>query len=108
MYYERPASELVFLTKKEHRFLHRKGKKWSEQIKRKISDAMKNRKLSEKHKRKLSKPVLQIDKQTGEIVRTWSGMREVQRVLGIAHQNISKCCLGKYKSAGGYVWRYAS
>ena len=29
-------------------------------------------------------------------------------VTGIDDGNISKCCLGNLKSAGGYIWRYAS
>ena len=31
---------------------------------------------------------------------------EVQRKLGIPHSNISDCCNGKYKSAGGYHWKF--
>lgn len=36
LYFNRPASELIFLTKKDHMLLHR-GKKRSEETKRKIS-----------------------------------------------------------------------
>ena len=43
-YYNRPASELIFLTKKEHRILHFKGKHMSEEAKRKISEANKDNK----------------------------------------------------------------
>jgi len=129
LYYKRPASELIFLTKSEHNRIHHKGKTtWikgkhhSEETKRKISGSHKGkhhseetkRKLSESHKgkhhseetrRKLSKPVKQIDKNTGEIIKTWPGVREVLRQLGIGH--ITECCSGHRKTAGGYVWRYA-
>ena len=64
MYYHRPANELIFLTTKEHRCLHFKGKStWnkgkhlSEETKRKISEAQKGKKLgplSEEHKRKIA------------------------------------------------------
>ena len=68
MCYNRPASELIFLTKSEHMSLHRigkdsprKGKKLSEETKNKISETLKGqpawnkgKKLSEEHKKKLS------------------------------------------------------
>lgn len=48
MYYHRPAEELIFLTVKEHRSLHRKGnigyfegKRHSEEYKKKMSEAWK-------------------------------------------------------------------
>ena len=61
MYYHRPASELIFLTKGEHYSLHNKGKPKSEEHKRKISEAKKGKKsgiygkkLSEESKAKIS------------------------------------------------------
>ena len=51
-YYNRPARELIFLTKSEHRALHHKGKTLSEETKRKLSESHKN--ISEETKRKLS------------------------------------------------------
>lgn len=135
MYYKRPAIELVFLTRSEHLSLHMKGKKssyygkhHSEKTKKKLSEAMKGekhpmygkkhteesrRKMSEVHKGKTgekhpsSKPILQIDKKTGQVIKTWPCTWEVQRILGIYSSNISKCCKGKLKSCGGYIWKYA-
>ena len=57
MYYNRPAPELIFLTSKEHRQLHAKGKHHSEEIKRKISESCKGKQRgphSEEWKRKIS------------------------------------------------------
>ena len=54
IYYDRPADELIFLTKVEHENLHKKGKRHSKETKRKISKAHKGKTLSEEHKRKLS------------------------------------------------------
>ena len=57
-YYNRPASELIFLTQKEHIALHKNGNKnmlgkhHSEETKRKMSAAQKN--MSEETKRKMS------------------------------------------------------
>jgi hypothetical protein len=54
MYYNRPASELIFLTRAEHMALHRKGKCLSEEWKRKISEVQKGKHLSEEHRKKIS------------------------------------------------------
>lgn len=53
-----------------------------------------------------SKKVLQYDLQ-GNFIRKWDCTMDIQRELGIANQHISACCLGKYKSSNGYIWRYA-
>jgi hypothetical protein len=54
---------------------------------------------------KLSKPVLQFDKQ-GKFVAEFPSTREAERATGIYQSNISNCCLEKYKSAGKYLWRF--
>ena len=53
-YYNRPASELIFLTHSEHKALHFKGKHLSEEHKQKISEASKGKPLTEEHKQKIS------------------------------------------------------
>ena len=50
--------------------------------------------------------VQMFDKSNGELLATFPSIHEAERVTGIANQSISKCCLGKLKSSGGYVWRY--
>ena len=54
----------------------------------------------------LSKKVQMFDKFTGELLATFPSLMEAERVTGIPHGNISKCCIGKRKSSGGYVWKY--
>lgn len=54
IYYNRPADELIFLTKSEHRRLHSKHKVFTEETKRKISDIKKGRQFTEEHKKRLS------------------------------------------------------
>lgn len=54
MYYNIPAQELIFLTKSEHVSLHNRGRHYSEETKRKISEANKRRTLSEETKNKIS------------------------------------------------------
>ena len=51
-YYNRKACELIFLTHSEHARLHNKGKKFSDEHRRKISEAAKN--ISDEHRRKIS------------------------------------------------------
>ena len=53
MYYHRPADELIFLTESEHNAFN-KGKKRSEETKKKLSAANKGKKLSEETKNKMS------------------------------------------------------
>ena len=104
-----------------------KGKHLSEEHKKKISEALKGRKPSEEairksveaHKgkklslerikktvEKISKVVIQIDKDTNEIIAEFPSTMEVQRQLGFANQNISLCCREVYKTAYGYKWQY--
>ena len=55
----------------------------------------------------LSNKVQMFDKFTGELLAIFPSTMEANRITGIANQHISKCCRGKLKSAGGYIWRYA-
>ena len=54
MYYNRPYYELIFLTKAEHRRLHRKGEQHSEESRRKMSESKKGCIFSEEHRINLS------------------------------------------------------
>ena len=62
-----------------------------------------NRKVGDE-KRKIK--IIQIDNNTGEIIKTWDSAADVERVLGINHSNVTACCRGKVKTAGGFKWRY--
>lgn len=53
------------------------------------------------------KKVLQINKDTNEVIREWDGIADVERALKICNTNITQCCKGKRATAGGYKWRYA-
>ena len=54
---------------------------------------------------KVSKTVFQFSK-TGEFIREWCSVCEIDRQLGFDFRNVSACCLGKRKSAYGYIWKY--
>lgn len=53
---------------------------------------------------RFSKVVEQI--KDGNVIAEYYGCHEADRETGITYKNISACCLGKRKSAGGYQWRY--
>ena len=63
-YYDRPSAELIFLTKSEHKTLHHKGKKLSEEHKKKISEANKGNIISEETRKKLSDAHKNISEET--------------------------------------------
>lgn len=53
------------------------------------------------------KPVLQMDKVSGAIIKKWDSSADACRELGLKTGAISMCANGKkLKSTGGYVWRY--
>ena len=121
LYFNRPASELIFLTKAEHTRLHfkgvtnlyLKGVPKSEAHKKALSEAHKGVPKSEAHKKALSeahkgvnaKKILQFTK-SGELIKEWQSAYEASRQLGIAQSNICNCCNGKRKSVGGFIWMY--
>lgn len=72
-----------------------------------ISQRSQNQKWIEATRKALNKPILQIDKQTGEVISEWECAMDAYRDIGINFCNISKCCQGKRKSAGGYLWKFA-
>lgn len=51
---------------------------------------------------------MQINQYTknGEFVCTYISIHEASNRTGISRCDISNCCKGKYKQAGGYVWKY--
>ena len=53
-----------------------------------------------------AKPVLQLDKETGALIREWQCASDAARELGIRNSSISLCCSGKCKTAGGFKWQY--
>lgn len=61
---------------------------------------------NEKMAKSKSMPVLQFSK-TGEFIRKWDGLRQVERELGISHNHICSCLKGRYKTAGDFIWGYA-
>ena len=76
-------------------------------------DAEANRQHRKDGKRKHLKPIVQIDKKTGDAIRVWSNWGEASEVLlkeshgRSSYSHIADCCNGTRKSAYGFKWRYA-
>ena len=54
LYYGRPASELVFMRRGEHSYLHNKDKVISAKTRQKIAEARKGKAISAEHRKKIS------------------------------------------------------
>ena len=98
LYFKRPASELVFVTRSMHWKLHRE---MFENIGKNLG-----KKYGKIGGKKKSIPILQFSKD-GTFVNEWPSAGEAYRQLGIAPSHICHCLKGRLKSAGGFVWRYA-
>jgi len=59
-----------------------------------------NKRIGEKN----SKPVIQKNKNTGEIIRIFASAMEAERETGIINSTISEYCTSKRKTAGGFIW----
>ena len=113
LYVNRPASELIFVTKSMHWKLHREmcgkggkiGGKIVGQILGKKYGAINGKKYGAINGKKRSIPILQFAKD-GTLIKEWPSACEAERRLGISKSSICFCLKGRYKSAGGFVWRY--
>lgn len=95
------------------------GRHLTEEQKRKISEGMKGEKhpmygkhLTDEHKRNISKAhdnvKIAVSQYTieGVFIASYESIHEAQRLTNIDRATISRCCLGKRKSAGGFKWAF--
>lgn len=80
-----------------------KGKKHTEEARRKIGEAHKELHLGGKSPS--AKKVLQYDLD-GNFIKEWDSFMDIQRELGVSYQNVWKVCNGKTEKFLGYVWKY--
>lgn len=93
---------------REKKSLASKGRTFSEETLRKMSEAKKGRKLN-KHVvdmliEKNSVPVIMCDDNWNEIAR-FNSIKSASMVTGINSRRISDVCLKKRNRAGGYRWK---
>ena len=101
LYYNRPAKELIFVTRSMHKKIHREDQVKGGKIGGKKTGAINGKKGAIKCSIKILQ--FSID---GTFVKEWSSATEAYHQLGISQGNICSCCKGRLKHAGGYVWRY--
>ena len=105
LYYNRPANELIFVTRSMHRKIHyelcaNNGKLGCEKLT--FEQRSKGGKIGGK---KNSIPILQFAKD-GTLIKEWPSTNEAGRQLKTSIGNICGCLKGNRKFAGGFVWRY--
>ena len=88
----------------------------TEEQKRKMSESHIGKHLSEETKKKQSasmtgnhnsptKPVLQFSKD-GEFIAEYQSIREAERQTGCKSESVCRCCKGRLKTCGGFIWKY--
>ena len=79
--------------------------KFTQEHRKKISNALKNKKRPIEIVKKWSNKVQQID-ENQQIIAEYYSMSEAERKTGIIRQDIGQACIGKkIKKAGGYFWK---
>ena len=43
----------------------------------------------------------------GVLLKTWNSIHEASKELSISNNNITKCCRGRQKTTGNFIWKYA-
>ena len=79
------------------------GKHHTEETKQKISESHKGLQIGVNNPH--AKPIIQLDK-TNNLIKIWDYIKLASNELGIHRTDISSCCSGRLKTAGGYHWKY--
>lgn len=51
------------------------------------------------------RPVMQYDK-NDKLIQQFDSIKDAEIITGISTASISQCCVGRSKSAGGFIWRF--
>lgn len=59
-------------------------------------------------KKRVKKMYVKVEQYSidGKLIKVWNSIREASEKLKIKNQSITRCCQGKRKTTGGYIWRY--
>ena len=52
------------------------------------------------------KQISQFSK-NGDFIQHWDSARQVQKLIGIKSTSITRCCKGRSRSAGKFIWKYS-
>ena len=81
----------------------------SDEHRKNLSKSAKGKKMSEDSRKKMSSAkkvaILQYDLD-GNFIREWEGLSDAAKSLNGYTTNIMRCCQGVFKHAYGYVWKY--
>ena len=69
-----------------------------------VSEKLKGRKRGYGMKKQA---IVQIDKETNEVINVFSSLRQASKSSGISHTTLSFYCKGIWKQNGEYIWKYA-
>lgn len=58
-----------------------------------------------RHVNKSKREVIQYSKE-GKFIDEYSSIKEAEKATGATNQAIGKACMGKYHTAGGFIWKY--
>lgn len=100
---------------------HWYGKHHTDESKKKMSESKKGKQVGDKnpmygrHHTEDAKKRMGLNKKikvaqyskTGELIKIWDSMTDAGRELNINITAIWQCCNGRYKSSGGFIWKYA-
>lgn len=60
-----------------------------------------SKKIKSSHKKKVNQFSL-----SGEFIKTYESLRDIQRTLGFNITNVTACAHGRKRSAYGYIWKF--
>ena len=52
------------------------------------------------------KKIYQYNKLTGALISEYGSIKEAAQNIGLSASNISMCCKGQIRTAGGFIWKY--
>jgi hypothetical protein len=73
-----------------------------------LNHGTRNKRISEanKNRKDMSKRIIAYKYESMEMIGIFESTKEVERILGVYHSHVSKCCKGKIRQAKGYTFSY--
>ncbi len=71
-----------------------------------LSSSVVRNKMKSRNYSYLFKSINQINKITGEIIKTWNSIKDITKELHFNQTSISHACSGRYQSSYGFIWKF--